>query len=251
MKKVLSVMFALMLIVAMTATVTAEDAKLAIAEVTYVAVEADAGMAPQGGGDISVLTDGDALTAPTAFSTKGIVLFQNKKSTEAGVYTEFSLVIELEESSVVGSVVLDFYKEYNSMIGLPQNNEVAIAKSSDGTAFIDVETLTFEGEAAPAVIEMQNVKLDLTEAVEAKFIKLTFTYGDSPFADATPSKPVWEWMGLTEVGVLEGVMSEVSEDVSEDTSETPATGDNGYVALAVIAVVSLAGAAIISRKKRA
>lgn len=247
MKKVLSVMFALMLIVAMTATVTAEDAKLAIAEVTYVAVEAEAGMAPQGGGDISVLTDGDALTAPTAFATKGIVLFQNKKSTEAGVYTEFSLVIELEESSVVGSVVLDFYKEYNSMIGLPQNNEVAIAKSSDGTAFIDVETLTFEGEAAPTEIAVQNVVLNLTEAVEAKFIKLTFTYGDSPFED----KPVWEWMGLTEVGVLEGVMSEVSEDVSEDTSETPATGDNGYVALAVIAVVSLAGAAVVANKKRA
>lgn len=245
MKKVLSVLFALTFIVAMAATVSAEDAKLEIAKIDYVAVEAEAGMSPRGGSDITALFDGDATTA-TAFDTKGVILFQNKKSTEAGVYTEFSLVVELKEAATVGSIVLDFYKEYMSMIGLPKNNEVAIATSTDGTAFIDRETLTFEGEAVANENGVQNVVLDLTAPVDAKFIKLTFTYGDSTFTD----KPVWEWMAITEVAVVEGTAAPAESTDESETSETPATGDNGYVALVAIAVVSLAGAVVVARKNR-
>lgn len=251
MKKFLSVFFAVLLVVSMTTVVTAEDTKLAIASIDF-PENADVDAIPRSG-TLDLLIDGDSTTA-VAHETAGIVLFMNKKSTSAGVYTEFDIVLELEEAGVVGGLDIDFYVQYMAMIGLPKDNTITVEKSNDGTAFVPAGTLSFEGElTAESANGVRNEVLMFDEAFEAKFIKLTFAFGDSPFT--TDGKVIWEFVAFTEFAVLEGELAaEVSEEPveeSEEESETPDTGDNGYISFAVIAVVSLAGAAVISRKKRA
>ncbi|MDD2269268.1 MAG: LPXTG cell wall anchor domain-containing protein [Eubacteriales bacterium] len=250
MKKFLSVLFAVLLVVSMTTVVTAEDTKLAIASIDF-PDNPDVDAIPRSG-TLDLLINGDATTA-VAHETAGIVLFMNKKSTEAGVYTEFDIVLELEEAGVVGGLDIDFYVQYMAMIGLPKDNTIIVEKSNDGTAFVPAETLTFEGEAVSGEDGVQHKTIMFDEAFEAKFLKLTFAYGDSPFT--TDAKVIWEFVAFTEFAVLEGeIADDVSEepaDESEEESKSPDTGDNGYISFAVIAVVSLAGAAIIARKKRA
>ena len=250
MKKVLSIFFALLLIVSMATVVNAEDTKLKVKSITF-PTNADVSEAPRGG-TTALLIDGDPTTA-TAHSTNGVVLYMNKKATSAGVYTEFDLVLELEEAAVVGGLIVDFYTEYNSMVGFPKDNTIKIEKSNDGSAYVPAGEVSFEGTLAATDKGVVNKVLPFDEAFEAKFIKLTFAYGDSPFT--TDGKVIWEWVGFTEIAVTEGALSEESEAPAEseepvEESETPDTGDYGYVSFIVIAAVSLAGAVVVSRRKR-
>ena len=244
MKKVLSIMFALILIVSMATTVfAAKGDKLTVTKITL-DQNADVAFAARGATDLSKLWDGDVVAAAAAHTTSGIVLFENKKATAAGVYTEYTLTIELDKVSTIGGIDLAMYHEWNSMIGFSKDNKIVVQKSTDGTAFLPAETLTFEGAAEDGKKGVLETSMNFKKAFDAKFLKLTFTYGDSPFT--TDAKVIWEWHGLTEVAVVEG---EKTAETSAPETETPATSDL-YLVFVAAAVVSLVGAVVVTRKAR-
>ena len=245
MKKVLSIMFALILIVSMATTVfAAKGDKLTIKAITL-DKNVDVEFAAQGGEkDLSKLFDGKLVETASKYDTDGIVLFKNKKSTSAGVYTEYTLTIELDKVSTIGSIDLGIYHQYSAMIGVSKDNKIKVQKSSDGTGFLPVETVTFEGKAEEGKVGVVESTINFKNAFDAKFIKLTFTYGDSPFT--TDGKVIWEWHGLTEIAVVEG---EKTAETSAPETETPPTSDL-YLVFVAVAAVSLVGAVVVTRKAR-
>jgi hypothetical protein len=96
---------------------------------------------------LDVLTDGNKVTDATGFSNAGIVLFQNKVCTNKEINPTVDLVLNLGETKQINKVVLNFYHEYNSMIGLPKNNAVRLTYSTDGVNFSDLGRYTFTGKA--------------------------------------------------------------------------------------------------------
>ncbi|HBL85264.1 MAG: hypothetical protein A2Y17_03455 [Clostridiales bacterium GWF2_38_85] len=249
MKKIFALIFAVTLVFSLTGIfVAAEDTAITVKTVTFDGDPAEVAAVPMASQTLDVLIDGNNVSTATGFSTSGIVLFQNKKCTEAGVYPEYSIVMELNEATDIGGVTLDFYKEYMSMIGLPKDNTIDVEYSTDGSAFFPVDSFTFVGEAVQGEIEVQTVELAFDSAITAKYIKVTMAYGDSPFTG--DAKVVWEWQGLTEVGVVAGTISDesiVEESTTDESTSTPDTGDYGYVAFIALAVVTLAGAIVVKR----
>ncbi len=265
MKRLLAVILSLVLTVAcfaaLAVTATAED-EIKVIGLTFESVVADECKESIRGGaaDNSVLYDGATLsdTTITSFDTKGIVLTQNPRCNEAGVYPQYSYILELSAKADITSVKISTFENYMSMIGLPKDNNVAVEISDDGTEYTFVGDYTFEGEAVNGEMAANDYTIDLGKTVTGTFVKLTFAYGDSPF----PDKVVWEWHGFTELGVVaepaagaidisdeESVPAEESSapaETSEDT--TPETGDTGMIALAIITVISLAGAVVIRKK---
>ena len=249
MKKVLSLMFALIIIVSMVMSATAARGdKLKIKSITLDS-HPDVEARPQGGEkDLSKLFDGYLVTQATKYATDGIVLFMNKKSTSAGVHTEYTLTIELDEISIIGGLDIAIYHQYMSMIGLSKDNKIKVEKSTDGKVYFPAGTLIFEGNAVAGTSGVLDTSLKFGKAFEAKYLKLIFTYGDSPFTNDSYGKVIWEWHGLTEIAVIEGKIISVPDDTSEPEI-TPKTGDL-YIIFAVAAVVSLAGAVVVARKPR-
>lgn len=149
--------------------------------------------------DLSVLTDGKkALTdAKLGYNDEQVVLFKNKTATTAGVYPTAALVLNLGQSTTFNTIDLTFYIEHISMIGLPKDNKITISYATDPSNFVPLATYTFEGEVKSGDKGIFEAKLNLGTLLTAQYVKIEFSYGDSPFQD----KPVWEWIGLTEIGV--------------------------------------------------
>ena len=208
---------------------------------------ADVTVLPQGGSTLNSLIDKNKASNVTAFGSEGVVLFMNKKATSAGVYTEFSLTMKLAEETSIGGAVISFYKEYNSMIGLPKDNKVKVEYSNDGTAFFPVGDYTFTGEAVAGTNEVQDASLTFNGVVNATFIRLTFAYGDSPFT--TDNKVIWEFVGMTEIELTEG--TQTSNPTTSETSQNPTTGDYSIWVSVVAATIAAAGIAVaVLRKER-
>ena len=148
---------------------------------------------------LAVLTDGkkDLENASKGFGDAQVVLFMNKTATTAGVYPTVELLLNLGEAKTFNTVDLSFYVEYISMIGLPKDGKVTISYGSDADNLKYLATYTFDGEVKSGDKGVRNVSLVLGTALTAQYVKIDFSYGDSPFQD----KPVWEWIALTEVGV--------------------------------------------------
>lgn len=215
----------------------------AAAPVTIQSIEfsgTDIDVLPQGASTLNSLIDGNKASNVTSFGSEGVVLFMNKKATSAGVYTEFSLTLKLAEETSVGGAVISFYKEYNSMIGLPKDNTVKVEYSTDGTAFFPVGDHTFTGEALKDTNEVQDADITFGGVVNASFIRLTFAYGDSPFT--TDNKVIWEFIGMTEISLTEGAIT--SEPLTSDTSQTPSTGTGSIWVSIVAATIAAAGIAV-------
>ena len=239
MKKIISAAAVALLIITLTAAssnliLASAQTGVQIQSVTLAGADVDA--VPQGGATLNSLIDGNRVQNATTFSTPGVVLFKNNKATSAGVYTEFSLTLQLNEETSLNGAVISFYKEYNSMIGLPKGNSIKVEYSSDGTAFLPVGNFTFTGEAQSGTNEVQDATINFNKTVNAAFIRLTFAYGDSPFT--TDNKVVWEWMGITEISLTAG-----TADVSPGETQTPGTGDRPI--WISIAAATLASAGIV------
>jgi hypothetical protein len=160
--------------------------------------------------NLSVLTDGKTdLEVPTAgFGDAQVVLFQNKSATTAGVYPSVELVLNLGEEKTFNTIDLSFYIEYNSMIGLPKGNKISISYATDPEKFVALADYTFEGEAKSGDKKVFNVHPKLGTSIKAQYVKIVFSYGDSPWQD----KPVWEWIGFTEIGVSTSTVTDLPTD---------------------------------------
>lgn len=235
MKKLLAILLALTLAVSLCAVCVfaddeADDNTVKAKNITFVSEDGVVNAVPQGGSDLTALIDGDTVAGATAFATKGIVLFCNTHATNAGEYPEFSLVVELEKTATITGAVISLYEEANSMIGVPANGQVTVSYSDDGEDYdllgeVDLNCLDSNNdwETSARTIQVETCDVNFDEIFSAKFVKFTFTYGDSPFDDA---KVIWEWMGLSEISVKAEDGSTVVVDPSEEPSkEEPSKED--------------------------
>ncbi len=277
MKRVISLALILVLAVAFcTVSVSAAEDEATIASITFSTEDGAAKEAYQGGSTIACLTDGETLidAGVTTFSTAGILLVQNlnAKDADLGPVASCSFTIELEEIASILAVTFDTYTESNSMIGLPRDGKVTVEYSIDGSEYILSGDYGYEPTASDeALIEDFYVELD--EIVEAKYLKLTFVFGDIPVYQGNPT--YWydtfqytasEWLGFTEFGIETFIPEEddesseapVEESKEESKQEskpaeeskqpTPKTGDAGMIALAIVSVVTLAGVVVVKNK---
>ena len=119
--------------------------------------------------------------------------------------------------------------------------------------------------------KVEDVRIDVSDyKISAKYIMLTFTYGDIPAYNGNAD--YWtstaykytslEWIGFTEFGVetaaaveessaapVESSAAPVESSTAGGSSSTPATGDTGLAAVAVIALAALCGAAVVLKKR--
>lgn len=245
MKKIISAAAVALLLISLTAA----SSNLILVSALGVQIQsialggADVEAVPQGGATLNSLIDGDRVENATSFSSPGIVLFKNKKATSAGVYTEFTLTLKLNEETSIGGAVISFYKEYNSMIGLTKDNSIKVEYSRDGTAFLPVGNYTFTGEAVADQNEVQDATVKFNGVVNATFIRLTFAYGDSPFT--TDNKVMWEWIGLTEVALTAQDNTSVP-----DESQTPITGERPIWISVAAATIASAGIVVAFMRMR-
>lgn len=278
-KKIISVLLAVLLLAAVctVAASASEQEDVSIVGITFKSDGDVCEEAYQGGATVECLFDGDKLADTTAFNTAGVLLVKNTQATaDEAVVPTCIFNIELSDVASVSAINISLLHQVQAMIGVPESVGVRYSEDDQtyyngGTYTIettaDVETGNFEGA------KVEDVKLDLSELnVTAKYIMLTFTYGEIPAYKG--DKNYWtsttgygytslEWIGLTEIGVETSAPAEESSEAPSDTSSetasdensssdssAPATGDSGLTAFVVIAAAAIAFA-VLAAKKRA
>ncbi|MBO4500688.1 MAG: hypothetical protein J5760_00495, partial [Clostridia bacterium] len=216
MKKLVSLLLALALLctVAFVGVYAEEEGEeenlLEIVGITFDSVaEGEVVEFVRGGAESNaVLIDGDYMEGPQAtpnHQAKGIVLVQNTRCNEAGVYPEYTYTLELKDKDTFDRLKIGFYEYFMAMIGLPKDNSIGVEASEDGSDWTFVGDYEFEGEALKDEVAGNVYVIDLGKAVTAKYVRLTFAFGDSPFGTAeygNSEKVIWEWHGFTEFGVI-------------------------------------------------
>lgn len=175
------------------------------------------------------------------------------------------------------------------MIGLGVSNTMTISASTDGETYKKVGDFEFDSEPAlqednkttNGVLGVYPETFEFEETVNARYLELALPYEES--ADTfyvTPNDPesgvkgIWEFIGITEIAFNEtSEGGDVSSDESKDESvnesatesteapvtssgtsstadsSTPSTGDAGVIAVVVLAVAAVIGAAVIVKKR--
>ncbi|HBL85115.1 MAG: hypothetical protein A2Y17_02155 [Clostridiales bacterium GWF2_38_85] len=113
----------------------------------------------------------------------------------------------------------------DSGVGITAPSNIKVSVSDNGTDWTEVGDLAYDN-ADTSATALYMAELDA--ATEGQYVKFEFTHVSS-------------WVFVSEVEVY---------GETEGTTPPP-TGDNGYVGFTIIALVSLAGAAIVVSKKRA
>ena len=278
--KVTGILLLAVLLLAAVCTVASSASEQEDVSIVGITFESDGDVceeAYQGGATVECLFDGDKLADTTAFNTAGVLLVKNTQATaDEAVVPTCIFNIELSDVASVSAINISLLHQVQAMIGVPESVGVRYSEDDQtyyngGTYTIettaDVETGNFEGA------KVEDVKLDLSELnVTAKYIMLTFTYGEIPAYKG--DKNYWtsttgygytslEWIGLTEIGVETSAPAEESSEAPSDTSSetasdensssdssAPATGDSGLTAFVVIAAAAIAFA-VLAAKKRA
>ena len=157
----------------------------------------------------------------------------NKVCTDETKNPTVDLVLKLEEATDIDKVVLYFYHEYASMIGLPKDNKVRLSYSNDGVEFTALGEFTFEGAAEYGKLGVIEAIFDI-EDVAAQYIGIEFDFGPSPWD--TDGKVVWEFIGLTEVDILE--VGATPEDPFELVEDSPFVIDGGFIYIGTDMLIS-------------
>lgn len=201
--------------------------------------------------------------------------------------SKLGLVIDLGEEKTLESLSVWFYKCYAVMIGLGVENTLSISASTDGKTFTPVTDYTFASEPASKdgatnpISAVKEEKIAFDSNVTARYLELKMDFEESDptwlvdGSDATKgTKPIWEFIGMTEIVANEASEGgDVSSDESKDESvnesatestdasatssstssatdsSTPSTGDAGVIAIVVLAVAAVIGAAVIVKKR--
>ena len=183
--------------------------------------------------------------------------------------------LELSEKASVSAVDISILHQVQAMVGVPESVKVEYSEDDEtyydaGTFPIDTTADVDGGNFEGAKVE--DVRIDVSDyKISAKYIMLTFTYGDIPAykgdADYWQTTTSFgytslEWIGFTEFGVetaaaveessaapVESSTAPVESSTAGGSSSTPATGDTGLAAVAVIALAALCGAAVVLKKR--
>ena len=298
MKKTLAVLMAALLAVACFAMVGSAATTITLNNEDY------PGVSILGGKDLALLVDGETLEGEAeAWGSSGIaavVPFQNANCIQTGTTppptTTLALVLDLGEEKTISSIDVWFYKDYNVMIGLGQNNTLTVSSSEDGETFEKVTDYEFDSQPAMLegedtvnkIIEVAKETIAFDAPVTTQYIELKMNFEESSekflVDNKDPSKgtkPIWEFIAMTEIAVNEGSAggdtSEPAGDTSSDAdtsseapttsseapttsseapatssaaeSSTPSTGDAGMIAIVVLAAAAVIGAAVIVKKR--
>lgn len=229
MKKLLAILLALTMalsLCAVCAFADDEDGSVAATDITFYS-EGDVVTAlPRGASkDISVLIDGDAVSAASAHTTTGVVLFMNTHCTNAGEYPEMSLTVELEKVANVTGATLSLYEEPSAMICTPKDGIVTVEYSVDGSDFnylgefeIGCTDACADYAAGTSKTQVETCEVSFDTIVDAKFVKFTFAFGDTPWE--TDGKVIAEFLGFTEISVKAEEGNTVVDDSSAPAEES-------------------------------
>lgn len=186
-------------------------------------------------GDISMFGDGKWGEDAVAYNNEAVILIQNLVCKNPELYPVFSLVYNAGEAIDLNNIKLGIYAETNSMIGYP-SKDVKVYVSNDGIEWTLVESTNEMPESVFGVFHdpansrgTSLVEIVLAETVNAQYVKVDFTYTDSPFTDPSDYKPVYEFISFTEaeVRLVEDVV--VGEDHVELLPDENATVTGGEV----------------------
>lgn len=267
MKKSVSVFLALLLLVCLCAAGVSAADEVSIVGITF---------ASEGGiceevyrnADITCLYDGEKLLDATEGTADGILTVKNKQAsaTEAVIPT-CTFTLELSEKASVSAVDITLVHHVQWLIGVPASVKVEYSADDEtyynaGTFPIDTTADVDGGNFEGAKVE--DVRIDVSDyKISAKYIMLTFTYGDIPaymgnadYWTSTAYKYTsLEWIGFTEFGVEtaaaaeESSAAQVESSTAGGSSSTPSTDDTGMAAVAAIALAALCGAAVVLKKR--
>lgn len=285
MKKTLAVLMAALLAVACFAMVGSAATPTATLSPDYTNVSL-----LEGAGTLDKLFDGDDRKEEAlAWGTDdaNVVAFKNADCQDAEANATLCLNIDLGEEMTLSGLTISFYKDYNVMIGLGEENTLTVSSSDDGTDYAEVKSFTFTSEALEAKADNSGVdsskypkagvydyEFKFDSAVTTQYLELKIPY-EASHELATDGKVIWEFIGMTEITFQEGepaddTSSEPAGDTSSDAdtsseapttsseapatssaaeSSTPSTGDAGMIAIVVLAAAAVIGAAVIVKKR--
>ena len=151
--------------------------------------------------------------------------------------------VAFEGTSKANAVVINLGKKYTDIDklvfggvridGNRQFTQVIVEVSTNGKSFTKVDSSNITREDAEIATGTYNVTLKLSKKITAKYVKVTMISSTYVLA-------------VSEIQVI-GYGAEAGGDVDAGESENP--GDAGYVVVALVAAISLAGAVIVSKRK--
>lgn len=267
MKKSVSVFLAFFLLTCLCAVGVSAADEVSIVGVTFTSEGGICEEVYQGGADVTCLYDGDKLLDATAFDTAGILLVKNKQALAAeAVIPTCTFTLELSRETVVSAVDITLLHQVQAMVGVPES--VKVEYSADDKAYYsagtypmdttaDVENGNFEGAKA------EDVTVDVSDyKISAKYIMLTFTFGDIPanrgdeeyWTSTVYKYTSLEWIGFTEFGVQTAVAPAESSAGSAESSvsassSAPVTGDVRLASVVVLSLAALCGAVTVLKKR--
>lgn len=193
--------------------------------------------------DDAELTDGIIPTDPGYGNAQLTGFNANSPDYQANGYAE--VVIDLEEVAAITRINMVVSNLQSAGIGAPAEVKYFISADNDtwtevGVGAYDVDPFEKDGDTFVNGNKIVNNSIAVTGS--ARYVKVQFKHSTGN---------AWMFVGEIQVfGEAEEPAESSAPASSEETSTggTPGTGDNGFVVLAVIAVISLAGAVIVRRK---
>ena len=234
MKKSVFVFVALLLLVCLCAAGVSAADEVSIVGITFASEGGVCEEAYKGGSDVTCLYDGETLPDTTNFDTAGVLLVKNKQATATeAVVPTCTFTLELSEKASVSAVDISILHQVQAMVGVPVS--VKVEYSADDETYYDAGTFPIDttadvdgGNFVGAKVE--DVRIDVSDyKISAKYIMLTFTYGDIPAYNGNAD--YWtstaykytslEWIGFTEFGVETAAAVEESSAAPVESSTAP------------------------------
>jgi hypothetical protein len=175
---------------------------------------------------LRTLIDGKTAESVTTFNNGEVLLFKNSQAADASKAAKAELIFSLSQAQAIDTVKLYFYHEYISMIGLPKDNKVTLEYANNYADFTKLGDFTVNGKAESGKSGVVETVISLDSAVSAKYVKLTFEYGPSPFAEQ--NKPVWEFIGLTEVSFEDNSQGLETSEINPSDTDVIVSKDKTY-----------------------
>lgn len=268
MKKLLSALVAVALVATLCSVfASAEDTNVALNK-TYTTkgillqTETQYGVYPDEEG--KTLTDGvKANSSSFSFTDEYWVGFNTNSAEvkglgEDGANADFEIVVNLGGAYEISKFALETMG--GGLNGINYPGKIEFSYSTDGTTFTSAGAGSLPEEDAYNKAEESHALfesvLELDTAVTANYVKVSFaSYTGSTWYFVSE----FEAYGAPASGDSGGSGDESSEapaesseapaESSSDESSVPSTGDAGMVAVAVVALVSVVGAAVVIRKR--
>jgi hypothetical protein len=213
--------------------------------------------------DDSELTDGVIPTDPGYGNPQLTGFNANSPEYQAGGYAE--VVLDLEEVVAISRINVVTSNLMNAGIAAPAEFKYFISEDNAdwtevGVGTYDVDPTEKDGETNVNGNKMVNNSIDVEGS--ARYVKVQFknltgnawmflgeiqVFGADEPGDESSEEESSEEESSTAPAESSAVASS-EEDESSTGGSTP-TGDTGYVALAVVAVIALAGAVVIRKRK--